>query len=184
MKLFCLVFILFSSTCFASQSELLKCLGQEEKYIHNQKIGGAFFELNQSMISFVVMFPSDTEIHAEKLKEVCEEKYSSFHLLRLLITDGHKIFKESGELKPGGDVRRPESLAKHSLSMFLQFLSRYQSGFSKADCLEQSIPELRSFFRKTRYLETDISKQKLLKELKGVDLIFDKILSRRVAPGC
>ncbi|MBD63910.1 MAG: hypothetical protein CME62_01785 [Halobacteriovoraceae bacterium] len=184
MKLFCLVFILFSSTSYASQSELLKCLGQEEKYIHKQKIGGAFFELNQSMISFVVMFPDDTKIQAEKLKEICEEKYSSFHLLRLLIIDGQKIFKQTGEKKPGGDIRSPESLAKNSLSMFLQFLSRYQSSFSKADCLEQSIPELRDFFRKTRYLETDISKRKLLKELKGIDLIFDKILSRRVAPGC
>ena len=184
MKFFCLTLIFLSFCAQASQSELLKCLGKEEKYIHQQKIGGAFFELNQSMISFVVMFPSDTKIKSNKLKEVCEETYSSFHLLRLFLTDGLKIFSYSNNQQAGADSISKESIAKNSLMMFLQFLGRHQANFQKADCLERSIPELREFFRKTRYLETDISYVKVVKELPNIDLIFDKILSRRVPEGC
>ena len=51
-------------------------------------------------------------------------------------------------------------------------------------CPQKSIPELREFFRKTRYLETDLSYLKLVKELPNIDLIFDKILSRRIGSRC
>lgn len=184
MKVFCLVFLFVPTFVLASQGQLLKCLGQEEKYIHQERIGGAFSELNQSMISFVVMFPSGTTIKSDKLKEICSEKFSSFHLLRLFLTEGDKIIVRAKTKKPGDDALEPESLAKNSLTMFMQFLSQYQASFSKADCLVQSIPQLRGFFRKTRYLETDLSYRKLVKELNNIDLIFDKILSRRVAKGC
>lgn len=184
MKLFCLISLFFAMTANASQSDLLKCLGKEEKYIHQQKIGGAFFELNKKMISFVVMFPNSTRVKTKKLKEVCEETFSSFHLLRLFLTDGKKVFTQNSEKKQGDDSTTAESLAKNSIQMFLEFLGKYQAQFKQADCLEKSIPELREFFRMTRYLETDMSYLKLVRELPNKDIIFDKILSRRVSRGC
>ncbi len=184
MKFFCFALLFICQLSFASQSKLLKCLGKEEKYIHDQKIGGAFYQLNSSMISYMVMFPDDIIFKSPYLEEICQEKFSSFHLLRLFLTLGDKVIDRGSKVRPGLEATTNENISKNSLHMFVEFIGSMQAAQTKAGCLEKNIPQLKDFYLKTQHFETNVNYSRLVKELKNIDVIFDKILSNRLNRDC
>jgi hypothetical protein len=175
MKWFVIVLI-FSNLAFARTSELIKCLGAEEKIFHLKKETGPSYELNQRLIAELVQI-SNTTMTPEALKAICSSsKGVSWKLLELSLTKGKNIFHIPKDVT-GGQRQVTEGMVEGyilaSKEIFLAVLTQIQALAPSPDCLTQEYPELIPFFLDLKYLQEEVDTEKLFKG--RAEKIFNKL---------
>jgi hypothetical protein len=178
MKLFLTLILLLSTEAPASTS-LLRCLGNEEKRLHQEKNTGPLYDLNQRMTAEMVQIP-DVTINSVDHKIVCSEKTfsQSWKLLELSLKKGKSLFviaEGVTGLQRSITQSMIDEYTEISKEILLSFISQVQSLSPTPSCLFEEIPELNKFFIDIKYLQEDVDMRKIMS---GKDeKIFEKIKS-------
>ncbi len=190
MKLYLVIFLYLTSLqSFASQN-FLKCLGQEEKIYHKNKKAGALLRINQDLISEMVQLSETLDLKEGFKTEIClAENYpSSIELLRLMLKEQKNLFEiktASGDVvQRSQDLSAIQELLTKSAYLFIKLINHVQSGFSKANCVIESIPEVAFFYRNARYILEDKGIEELLPKKDKIDIIFKKLFSKELSQKC
>jgi hypothetical protein len=184
MKYTLITFILiFSMNSFAQiragvrvrktkKSRILNCLGKEEEYYHKNSLRGIFYDVNQMMMSEILML-SNADLKIDYFKSVCRN-YKNAPALKLfkLILFKKNIFKFSGidQVKTNQNLATLKELRSKRFELFSKFLTSLQLKSPTADCITKNIPEVIRYNDNIRYLATDLSGNQL----------FDEKLARRI----
>jgi hypothetical protein len=174
-----LIFTLSPLIAMARSSELLRCLGNEEKRLHLKKEIGPLYDLNQRLISEIVQIPN-VEMTKVDFHDICSRKRpsESLHLLYLTIHKGKSLFEI-----PVGLSGMSRSMTKGmiddyvdaSKEIFLNFITQIQTTAPTPNCLKEEVPELDTFFTDIKYLQEDVDMKAIFR---GRDeTIFNKLLT-------
>lgn len=178
---FIVVFVLISgltSNAFAKVNPLLQCLAKEEERLH-KKAPDALFRLNQEFINELAS-ANDITLKKEYIDEICTAKKHSpsVGLLKLLLLKESEIYDLS--LSEVGQSMRPFKMGyinefqKQVPRIFFSYLSGLQSEMATPHCMEKNIPELVGFSEKIKYLEEEISMDRIVND-KQITAIFKKL---------
>lgn len=190
MKIFILLFFCFSTSLSFASQDVLKCLGQEEKFYHKKRLGGALLKINKSLISEMLQISETLEIKPKYVSEVCNSKKfsESVQLLKLILRekDNLFIFKSA----PGDVVQRSQDeraikeIINRSAFLFIKLINHIQSDFKQANCVIKEIPQIRTFYHSARYILEDEGIEKLLPEPNQINSIFDALFSKKLREKC
>lgn len=176
-----LLLCFFSSIIFTSAhakvGALMKCLGHEEYRLHKTKTTGPIYNLNQTFINEISTIPNIilTENH---FNEVCHstEFGPSVALLRLMLTEGRSAFGlekvEDGMALAQGQLNTLIDSAPH---LFFKYLNQIEASLPHAHCLTQNIPEVKFYYERYQFLESEVSGQSLMKNKNKIKKIFRKL---------
>jgi hypothetical protein len=197
----CIVIILgliLSTSLFAKDRAILKCLGEEEKRFHLKKETGPVYELNQRLIAEIIQIPG-IEISQEDYLAICTgQKFSeSWKLLEHSIIKGKALFVLPNSLQ--GMQRQVtigmiDDYVEITKEILLEFISKIQTLSPTPTCLKEKIPQLDSFFTEIKYLQEDVDMhtifkgkdKKIFDQLKNYPLAFEKcraLLKKKVRSG-
>lgn len=155
------------------------CLGQEETYIHKNKMTGAYSKLNQDIISAVVQLGDRIILISEFEENACAKKFTSLEILRYLITKKKEVFVTTANpeniLDSSIDANAIKELHDQSLTIFLDFITSIQALMKSSKCLVKQIPEIKNLFDKIRYSAEDVGIEQIIDEVKDINRIFDKL---------
>jgi hypothetical protein len=176
VALFVLTFV--TNTAHAKVNPLLQCLAKEEERLH-KKAPDALFRLNQEFINELAS-ANDITLKKEFVDEICTSKKHSpsVALLKLLLIKESEIYDLS--LSEVDQSMRPFKMGyinefqKQVPRMFFSYLSGLQSEMATPHCLEKNIPELVGFAEKIKYLEEEISMDRIIND-KQITTIFKKL---------
>lgn len=177
MKLFLLTFLFLLPRAQAAGGDLLRCLGNEEKRLHQAKNTGPIYDLNQRIMAEMVQIP-DVTINAEDFKSVCQNRHfsESWKLLELSLRKGKNTFvipKSIQGLQRGITEGMIDDYVETSKEILLNFISQIQTLSPTPNCLLEEVPKLNSFFTEIKYLQEDVDIKKIMA---GKDeKIFEKI---------
>ena len=177
--LFFAILSLLPLVSFARDTQLLKCLGAEEKRLHLKKNLGPLYDLNQRLIAEILQIP-DAQVKTVEYHDICSRKRpsESLHLLQASLHKGADLFEI-----PGSVTGMQRSITKGMIDdyveatkeIFLNFLSAIQTNAPTPNCLKEEIPELDSLFSDIKYLQEDVDMKQIIH---GRDeKIFEKLLT-------
>lgn len=185
----CLVILtltLISLSGFAKEGDILKCLGDEEKRFHLNKVSGPVYDLNQRLISELVQIPR-IKLTREDYLAICagNDFSESWKLLELSLKKGKGIFEIPPDLRgmqKGMTEGMIDDYIEASKEILLTFISQIQAQSPTPGCLKQEIPELDKFFYEIKYLQEDVDirqifegkEEKIIDKLKNYPLAFEK----------
>jgi hypothetical protein len=162
--------------------DILKCLGAEELILHQKKLTGPLYLLNQQFISELSSW-GKIRIKKDELYLICTSKdfSPSVNLLRHFLIYGKSFFKK---YKVNDETTVSVRALQKSLldalllkvpSLFLNYLSSLQALSTNPHCLDVYIPEIKYFIYQFKYLENEISSKELLSDKQKIKNIFAKI---------
>lgn len=164
------LFFLMSSSLFAADNtveRLVKCLGKEEAKIHKNKLGGAVYELNQRLISELIMF-NKIEVVPNIINDVCKYEgkvFPSVKLLEHLINKQEQVFIIPRRL-PAVDKEILQATVTEFLDLlpeiFYMYIAQVQAASARHACLEDHVPALKELNRNIKALEQDIPARQLM----------------------
>jgi hypothetical protein len=171
MKYLFLSLLIFSnSSLWAAENtveRLVKCLGKEEAKIHKNKLGGAVYELNQRLISELIMF-NKIEVVPNVINDVCKfegKVYPSVKLLEHLINKQEQVFAIPRKL-PAVDKEILQATVTEFLDLlpeiFYMYIAHVQAASARHACLEDHVPALKELNRNIKALEQDIPARQLM----------------------
>lgn len=171
--------ILLSLNVAASTPKtILECLGREELIIHKNAINGPIYDLNQRFINELAAGNS-IKVKSKFLKKICShnEFTPSINLLRALLLNGKDIFitNSSNKVKSPYQSVAIDDITKKVPQVFFHYISKFQLLTSDANCLNETIPEIKFFQDKFKYLEGSISQEQLLKDKSKIEKIFSSL---------
>ncbi|WPU66199.1 hypothetical protein [Peredibacter starrii] len=174
----------------ARDTQILKCLGEEERRLHLAKDTGPIYDLNQRMIAEMVQIPN-VELNPAEYQKICGgKKFSeSWKLLEQSILKGRELFVVSGKV---GGMQRDMALGMvddyvdATREILLTFISQIQALSPTPTCLKEEIPSLDNFFIEIKYLQEDVDMktifkgkdEKIFEELKNYPRAFEKCRAR------
>jgi len=178
-NIICIFILLLSFSALAKPKDYIYCLGQEEAFIHKNKIGGAYTKLNKEVISALVQMSTTINMKKKYVQQICNKNFSSLEILRLLMTRPGKVFYTTQSAKRIAqytiDKNSMVDISDRSVFIFIDFLNAIQSQMKKSDCLLTKIPELKTFFKEMRFILEDVGIKRVMKSLGNPDIIFDKL---------
>lgn len=159
-----------------SIESLIKCLGREEHKIHKKKLSGALYEINQRLISELVMFQK-ININPQMKKEICASRNPtpSVRLLEYLVTYQDKVFDLTGPINEAEKELYKSSILEFTdiiPELFFLYVSHLQAVTPRPACLEEHIPQLKSLLEDVKNLEGDVPTKDLLKQKNRGDKIL------------
>jgi hypothetical protein len=188
MKILILVLLAYSTLSLANPKPYMVCLGTEEAYIHKNKIGGAYYKLNQTIISALVQLSDTTKMSPKSLKHVCSKRFVSLEILKLILTEKESIFYTTKNKKNiaqySVDNNSIKELQEKSIHIFISFINSIQAQLNGPHCLLKIIPELNKFFEQMRYTLEDVGVKSIIKTLKNPKVIFEKLHSIPTNTSC
>lgn len=172
------LFLGFNSVAIAKVNPLLQCLAKEEEKLH-KKAPDALFRLNQEFINELAS-ANDITLKKVYIDEICTAKKHSpsVGLLKLLMLKENEIYDLSLS-----DVEQSmrsfkmgyiNEFQKQVPRIFFSYLSGLQSEMATPHCLEKNIPEVVGFSEKIKYLEDEVSMDRIINE-KQIVSIFKKL---------
>jgi hypothetical protein len=175
--------LLSSSLCNAKikVNPLLKCLGDEELRLHKAKSTGPAYFINQALVNELIG-ANNINLRPNYLNQICNSTAfsPSVTLLRLLILEGQKIFilsvgENEDPKQKSFEFSAITRLISNGPKLFFSFLAQLQANTDRPNCLRQQIPEIDYFLGRFKYLETELSSAKLLKEKIKIVKIFNAL---------
>ena len=139
------IFFCISKICFGAQvNPVVYCLGQEEKTLHDHKLRGALYRLNQDLIE-AYLNTNTLPIKKENINEICDNPtYSpSLSFFKLALEKGVNIFENTGDDPYELKKRAKSDFILAMPDIFLNYLSQLESILPVANCLSSFIPEVR-----------------------------------------
>lgn len=158
-------------------SELLVCLGLEEKAFHTKKQTGSTYDLNQKLIGELVLI-NRIDAPASVLQKVCHTQHSpSVQLLEEML------------LEPQGWWKLPEgkgaedSIAKELVKdlnqtmpeILLSYLGQLQAEAPDAKCLNKHVVGLKNLNLEVKWLQEEIDITKITNHKQRLRKIFEGI---------
>lgn len=189
MKLLLTLILLSYGAAYAS-SDVLKCLGREEAYIHKNKVGGAFKTLNQAMIGELVLLGKSLSIGPTLENELCSKRtlFPSFLLLEKILINGSRTlrYNKGGmtSTKDFSDRQTLKTLYKNSFDIFIDFLTKLQAQVDDPHCLTKKYPELRTFFLQAQHVFEEQGAQKILSDFKELPKLLNDVRSGAWIKNC
>lgn len=175
MKWAVIILVFISSTLWAAKErQMLKCLGAEEKRLHQKKETGPIYTLNQRLIEEMVQIP-EVDISDENFKQICMKPYvsESWKLLESSIQQGKSLFIIPEGPKKSVIESMLDDYVLATKEILLDFISKIQADSPTPTCLKEEIPELDTFFNDIKYLQEDVDLKKIFE---GRDVkIFEKL---------
>lgn len=180
MKILALLLIsMLSIHSFAG--DMTKCLGQTEDLIHLKKFTGPVYQLNQYFVNEFTKGYGSLELKPEYFKKICESNDSSFSpsvvLLRYLMLEGKKIFDldKLKNMEVNLEALSVDAVVQETPNLFFKYLSGLQYLAPTHDCLYNYLPHYKYFINRFHYLETEMSKEELLKDKDKLEQIFSSL---------
>lgn len=187
MKYLVIVILALNSAALFAKTDILKCLGNEEKRFHLNKRQGPVYDLNQKLISEIVQIPG-AQLKPEVLRDVCRpgQFSESWRILEHTLKKGKSIFifpnKANAELASG----MVDDYIEASREILVGFITAIQTQAPSADCLKQEIPKLDEFFFKIKALQEDVDMKqifdqydlKIFEQLKSYPQAFERCQRR------
>ena len=180
-----IVFTLFIAfiafTAFAKPKQIMVCLGKEEQYIHKNKIGGAFFKLNQDMISSLVQLPLPVKMIPKIYSQICNDtiKFPSLQILKFMIQGSEDIFFTDAKKEEISQMAISkiaiDEIQEKSIYIFIDFLNALQADAPTPNCILNAIKDLKQIYIDLRYLEEELGTQKIIKSINNKQKIFQEL---------
>lgn len=189
MKFLTLIIMLSSTNLFAS-SDVLKCLGQEEAFIHKAKIGGAYKALNQAMIGELILLGKSLSLEPQLQKDLCSKEtvFPSFLLLEKVLTKGARTLtyrKESlTSTKDFSDRQTVRELNKNLFDIFIEFLTKLQADVDDPHCLTKKFPELKEFYLQAQHVFEEQGAKRILSNFKTLPQLLNSIKTSQWKKNC
>lgn len=165
-----------NSFSYADEHQLLKCLGEEEKTYHLNKVQNPAYDLGQRLIAEMVQIPQ-VKLTAKNYSEVCEQKVSSraLKLLEISLKQGRNIFviSENHKMQRMMTEGMIDDYIEITKEIFLNYISQIQTLSPTPNCLKEEIPALDKFFTEIKYLQEDVDIREIFKN-REID-IFEKL---------
>lgn len=162
----------------APPSELLRCLGQQEKVFHAEKATGALYDLNQKMIAELVQL-SGVDGTPLLVKEVCRSQgKGALYLLEAILLDANQWYLIRPQTSALGGALSAELVKELNSSgpeLLLSFLGALQMESPTPDCLEKNIPGVSQLYFEVKWLQEEIDLQKIAGKKKRLAKIFGGI---------
>ncbi len=188
MRHFTYIFFLISLNLLAASRPYLICLGQEEARIHKEKVTGAYYKLNQEMISNLLQLNESIDMKPEILKRVCAEKMTSLAILETILAKSGLLFvssaaKSNVQLR-SMDKLSIEELKARSFKVFINYLTRLQSNYKDPNCLKKRVPEILSFYENAQHLLIEVGIEGTLDTIRNSKNFFKKLKNLPAGPDC
>lgn len=175
------LFLVISSYAHATPKKLMVCLGKEEQFLHETKVLGPYFKLNQQLISLFIQSPDNLELKDENYSMVCgtDIKFPSIKLLELLILNGTELFSINLNQNDITNIAMTniaiDEIKEKSADILINFLANLQADASTVNCLESQIPELKMFFEQLLYIQEEYGKKNIINDLKKKSKAFGQL---------
>lgn len=185
-QLIYILLLILSSHSFANY---LKCIGAEEAKIHNQRIGGAYKELNRSIINELAMFTESIRMNNELEAKICSPKTPkpSLELIRAVFLNKNVFYtrtKHSDLKQLSIDNFSITGFKKKSFYIFIQYLSSLQAELKDPQCINKEFPGLHNFYTRAQYILEDVGMEKLISEIPEKKKVFDKLQTQSWKTNC
>ncbi len=136
----------------SSIEAVVKCLGREESKIHKNRLGGPVYELNQRLISELIMF-NKIELVPAMAKDICRNDdtvFGSVKLLEYLVKNDGNVFVIPKKLS-ALDKEIYRATVNEFLDLipeiFYNYVSHVQAASARPSCLEDHIPQIKELNR-------------------------------------
>ena len=174
MKFIYTLLLLSTTNLYAATPGILRCLGIEEARLHEQKLTGPIFNLNQRLISELIQIPGVT-IHQVDLRRICSgNDHESLKLLEQVLVQGKSLFinTQTGMQKSITQGMIDDFIVS-SKEIFLNFVSQVQMLSPTPNCLNNNIPKLAKLLEEIKYLEDEVDISQIFAK-KEID-IFNRL---------
>jgi hypothetical protein len=171
-----LILLILSAPSWAARpkkgaSQLLVCLGAEEKLYHKKKAAGALYDLNQKLISELVQAQGLDGARAT-IKAVCSKgNRGSLQLLEAIMLDPKGWFALS-EKSSSLDRELAREITQSTPEIFLNFLSVLQAEAPTPDCMNKHIPAIAQLNDEVRFLQEEVDLTKITNKKARLSKIF------------
>ena len=157
MKFIYTLLLLSTTNLYAESSSILRCLGIEEARLHEQKVTGPIFNLNQRLISELIQIPG-VRINQVDLRKICSGKdHESLKLLEQILIQGKSLFiNTQAGLQKSITQGMIDDFIIGSKEIFLNFVSQVQMLSPTPNCLNNNIPKLPKLLDEIKYLEDEV----------------------------
>jgi hypothetical protein len=190
MKLILITFLLSSVCAHAQNRHFIKCLGQKEAFYHKNKISNAYQKLNARLISTFIQMPQTLSVKEKYQVEICssQTRYPSMVLLKNIILKQDKLFKSFSD-KNDITTKSLNKMAindilKKAYNLFISLIDDLQAQSNKANCILNQVPELKRFYKQTRYTLEDQGLKKIIFEIKHLEKILLKFERNQISTKC
>ncbi len=151
----------------SSIEAVVKCLGREESRIHKNRLGGPVYELNQRLISELVMF-NKIELVPAMAKDICKNEdktFGSVKLLEYLVTHDGNVFVLPKKLTLiEKEIYRAtvNEFMDMIPEVFYNYVAQVQAVSARPSCLEDHIPQIKELNRDIKALGQEIPARRLI----------------------
>jgi hypothetical protein len=156
-------------------SQLLRCLGEEEKALHQSKTTGAVYDLNQRIIGELILI-NGLEGSPALLKLACDSKRSSsVMVMREMLLhpkDWYVLKTQSNPMEKSISAELVKDLNSLVPEVLLSYISMLQAEAATPDCLEKNIPGLKKLHLDVRFLQEEVDLTKITEGEKRLEKIF------------
>lgn len=163
-------------TAMPQKKTLLECLGQEEEYIHQHKVKGPHYKLNQTLVNKWDAFPL-VQISPKLLDQICSSKQVSLELIKVMLTKKKGTFRFKGQTTLGRG--QFDDFWEEVPSLFMSYLSSLQGTLVRGVvCFETYLPEYGALQKNIKYLQSEMSLRSLFQEKsaqKQLKMIFQRL---------
>jgi hypothetical protein len=159
-------------------SQLLLCLGEEEKALHQSKTTGAVYDLNQRIIGELILI-NGLEGSADLVKGACGAKGSAaVWVMREMLLRPKSWFvlkPQNSTMENSISVELVKDLNMIVPEILLTYISMLQAESATPDCLEKHIPGLKKLHLDVRFLQEEVDLTKITKSEKRLAKIFARL---------
>ena len=171
-----LLFFFISLPSWSAPKNFMVCLGKEEAFFHKNKTGGAFYKLNQEVISILVQMSDQILMNKNIENAICNETYVSLEILNKLLTEKDIFYStNTNQSRLSTDLGFIKELKIKSIQLFIDFTNNLQAQMPDAQCLYKEIPKLKTFHERLRYTMEDVDLETILKILEPLEKIFEQL---------
>lgn len=188
MRVFLLLIILLPGAALAQASELMLCLGKEEKAFHAEKDTGPIYDLNQKLIGELITIPG-IEAPRDVLRKVCRTSGSPSQelLVEMLLnpTGWGIVTDKTTGLEKNIALELIKDLNQSTPEILLGFLAQLQAAAPDAHCLNRHIPGINTLNNEVKWLQEEVDIVKIAgrrKRLKRILLRMKK--SKQIFAKC
>lgn len=156
---------------------IVQCLGREEAIYLKNRMAGPNVNLNRDLINELITH-EQIPIKNEVLKKICEpDSPTGFLTLQYFMTMRLDVldFKDVDKINQKRYEQIFVEMTSKFPSMFLSYITALTAQAPTYDCLTKEIPEIDRYLDQYKYLENEVSGEKVLLNIDTIAKIFQKI---------
>jgi len=152
-----LTIIIYSSKSFSTLPRIVQCLAQEESLLHEKKIRGPSYKLNQDTVNLLAI---ENKLTFKKaiIEKVCKSNSKAFTLMEIiLLNDREEIFQVPELLKNDYQLisyaKQMNLMISKFYDIFLNYISKVQVRLTHPRCLSFLINGFDEYLIREKHLK-------------------------------